>query len=392
MTGVGVGGGEGSSQPIVMWSEAIRGYDFGPDHPLTPRRFGPGIDLLRAVGASRFVEPAEATDGQLTRLHDRRYVRQVRSFSDEPWQPPAMGIGPGDCPPFHGMHEASALVAGGSIGAVGRILAGEASHAFNPGGGLHHAMAARASGFCIYNDVALGVAAARDAGHRVLYVDLDVHHGDGTQALFADDPAVLTCSIHESGRSLFPGTGDVEETGGPAARGTAMNIPLEAYSGDASWLTAVESALPALAAAFRPTFLVSQHGCDSHVLDPLAHLRLTTGAYVRATRLLDSIAHEWCEGRWLATGGGGYDAYRVVPRSWALVWLAQAHREVPERIPEGWRARWSVEAARHGQSPLPLDFLDPAGLVGPEPAATSERNARTAARSIAQTLELLGGT
>ena len=377
-------------QPIVVWSEGILEYDFGPEHPLTPRRFGPGIELLREVGASRFVAPHAASDEQLTRLHERRYVRQVRSFSHDPWQPAAMGIGPGDCPPFHGIHESSALVAGGSIGAVDRILAGEASHVFSPGGGLHHAMAARASGFCIYNDVALGVAAARDAGHRVLYVDLDVHHGDGTQALFADDPEVLTFSIHESGRSLFPGTGDVDEGGGPGAPGTAVNIPLDPYSGDASWLAAVESALPALAAAFRPTFLVTQHGCDSHVLDPLAHLRLTTASYVRATRLLDGIAHEWCEGRWLATGGGGYDAYRVVPRSWALVWLAQAHRDVPPETPAAWRERWSVDAARHHQAPLPVSFLDPAGLAAAESDGMTERNARTAARSVSQALELLG--
>ncbi|MCY7419750.1 MAG: acetoin utilization protein AcuC [Chloroflexi bacterium] len=361
----------------MVWSEAIRAYDFGHQHPLTPRRFGPGIDLLRAVGASRFMEPRAATDDELARLHDRRYIRQVRSFSDDPWQPAAMGIGPGDCPAFHGMHEASALIAGGSIGAVGRILTREATHVFNPGGGLHHAMAARASGFCIYNDVALGVAAARDAGHRVLYLDLDVHHGDGTQELFRDDPKVLTFSLHESGRSLFPGTGDIDETGGAGAPGTAVNIPLEAYSGDDSWLAAVESVVPALAAAFRPTFLVSQHGCDSHVLDPLAHLRVTTGAYARATRLLDSVAHEWCEGRWLATGGGGYEAYRVVPRSWALVWLAQAHRDVPTLVPGEWRERWAAEAARYDETPLPTHFIDAPGSAPAEPAGAEERNAWT---------------
>jgi len=379
----------GLDDPILVWSEAIREYDFGPSHPLTPRRFGPGIELLRDVGATRIVAPQPATDAQLARLHSTRYIRQVRSFSADPWQPPAMGIGPGDCPPFHGIHEASALVAGGSIGAVDRILAGDAVHAFNPGGGLHHAMASRASGFCIYNDVALAVAAARDAGHRVLYVDLDVHHGDGTQELFADDPQVLTLSIHESGRTLFPGTGDADDAGGPGARGTAVNLPLDADSGDASWLAAVESVVPALSEAFRPTFLVSQHGCDSHVFDPLAHLRLTTAAYARATRLLDEMAHTWCDGRWLATGGGGYDAYRVVPRSWALVWLAQAHRDVPEVVPEAWRARWSAEAEQHDQAPLPLTFIDPVGLAAPEPAGVGERNARIVAASLAQARDSL---
>ncbi len=376
--------------PIVVWSEGIRAYDFGPSHPLTPRRFGPGIDLVREVGASRFLEPQEASDEALGRLHEARYIRQVRSFSDDAWQPSTMGIGPGDCPPFHGMHEASALVAGASVAATMAVLAGDTSPAFNPGGGLHHAMAARASGFCIYNDVALAVAAARDAGHRVLYVDLDVHHGDGTQALFWDDPDVLTFSIHESGRTLFPGTGFLDETGGRGAEGTAVNVPLDPMTATPSWLRAVELVVPALAEAFRPTFLVTQHGCDSHVLDPLAHLRLTTDAYARATRLLDEIAHRWCDGRWVATGGGGYDAYRVVPRSWALVWLAQAHLDAPDAIPDVWRERWADESAAHGQSPPPGSFLDDARLQLPEPDGVAERNLRTAEQALARTLELLG--
>ena len=375
--------------PLVVWGEAILDYDFGPEHPLTPRRFGPGLDLLRAVGAARFLVPPEATDAQLERLHRRAYIRQVRSFSGDPWQPSAMGIGSGDCPPFHGMHEASATVAGGSIAAMEAILAGEASHAFNPGGGLHHAMAGHASGFCIYNDVALAVATARDAGHRVLYVDIDVHHGDGTQALFWDDPTVLTVSVHEDGRSLFPGTGAVAERGGPDAPGSALNVPLEAYSGDASWLLAIESVLPALAEAFRPTILVSQHGCDTHVYDPLAHLRVTTAAYARATALLDEVAHRWCDDRWLATGGGGYDAYRVVPRSWSLVWLAQAHQPVPEQTPAPWRERWSTEAARFRQAPLPEVFLDPPGTATSEPDGVRERNQRTIDHALSGGLDLL---
>jgi acetoin utilization protein AcuC len=378
-----------AQRPVVVWGEAVRGYDFGPGHPLTPRRFGPGMDLLREVGADRFLEPFEATDAQVERLHDPRYVRQVRSFSDHPDQPPDRGIGPGDCPPFHGMHEASATIVGGSIAGVEAILRGDAEHAFNPAGGLHHAMRGHASGFCIYNDVALAVAAARDAGHRVLYVDLDVHHGDGTQALFWDDPNVLTLSVHENGQALFPGSGFLEETGGPQAPGTAVNVPLEPYSGDASWLAAVERAVPALADAFRPTFLVSQDGCDSHALDPLAHLRVTTAGYARAARLLDRVAHLHCDGRWFATGGGGYDAYGVVPRSWAMVWLAQAHRDVPAQTPAAWRTRWADEAEAFGQSPIPEAMLDPADLVAAEPEAASARNAATAERAVTQALRLM---
>ncbi len=381
--------GTAPDQPLLVYGDINLQYDFGPEHPLTPRRFPPSIDLLRSIGATNFLEPRVATDGELTRLHTPGYVRTVQEFSSVPWHPPEAGIGPGDCPRFDGMHEASAAVAGGSIEAVDRILTGQVEHAFNPGGGLHHAMADRASGFCIYNDVALAVARARDAGHRVLYVDLDVHHGDGTQALFWDDPQVLTLSIHESGMSLFPGTGFVEERGGEHAPGTAVNVPLQAYSADASWLAAVERMVPALADAYRPTFLVSQHGCDTHVYDPLAHLRLTTRAYRAVTLLLDQVAHEHCGGRWMATGGGGYDAYRVVPRSWSLIWLAQAHRDPPEQIDAQWRARWAEESAGYHQSPPPVDWLDPEGLVKPEAPGLAEANAAMVDRALSGALELI---
>ena len=277
------------------------------------------------------------------------------------------------------------MVAGGSIDAMRLILVGDERHAFQPGGGLHHAQRDRASGFCIYNDVALAVAEARDAGHRVLYVDLDVHHGDGVQWLFWDDPQVLTCSIHETGMSLFPGSGFVDETGGPDAPGSAVNVPLEPSSGDRSWLHAVETVVPALAERFQPTMLVTQHGCDSHALDPLAHLRVTTAAYARALALLDGIAHRWTDGRWFATGGGGYDVYSVVPRSWALVWLTQAHVDIPEATPPAWCGRWAGDAARHRQSAPSAVMLDPADLVAPDPDRLFDRNRATVERALAIT-------
>jgi acetoin utilization protein AcuC len=378
-----------TAEPLVVYGDVSLSYDFGSEHPLTPRRFGPSIDLMRTIGAARFLEPRVGTDEELRRLHAPEYIRAVRRFSDDPFLPPEAGIGPGDCPPFDGMHDSSAAVAGGSIDAVDRILAGEVEHAFNPGGGLHHAMRGRASGFCIYNDVALAVARARDAGHRVLYVDLDVHHGDGTQALFWDDPAVLTLSIHETGTALFPGTGFVDERGGPQALGTAVNVPLQPYSGDGSWLPAVSEVVPALADAFRPTFLVTQHGCDTHAYDPLAHLRLTTRAYRAATLLLDEIAHRHTGGRWLATGGGGYDAYRVVPRSWSLVWLAQAHRDLPAETDPSWRDRWAGESEAYDQSPPPTTFVDPPDLVRDDPPDLVAANRKTAERALTGTLELL---
>jgi acetoin utilization protein AcuC len=220
-------------------------------------------------------------------------------------------------------------------------------------------------------------------------VDIDVHHGDGTQSLFWDDPDVLTISVHETGRTLFPGTGFVEEHGGREAPGTALNVPLEPYSGEPSWVPAVERAVEAMADRFRPTFLVTQHGCDTHAWDPLAHLRVTTAAYARVTRFLDGIAHRYCEGRWLATGGGGYDAFRVVPRSWALVWLAQAHREPPAETPVAWRERWNADAERYSGGAAPIAYIDPPGTAAAEPEGFKARNHQTLERAINQALDLL---
>jgi acetoin utilization protein AcuC len=361
--------------PLVVFGPRSLEYDFGPSHPLSPRRFGPGIDLLRAVGAGDgpWLEPEPATDEELGRLHSAGYIATVRRFSADPdaaLEQPEAGIGPGDDPPFAGMHEASAGVAGGSIRAMEAILQGDARHAYQPGGGLHHAMRSKASGFCVYNDVALAIDRARREGLRVLYVDLDVHHGDGVQALFYADPNVLTVSFHESGRWLFPGTGFVGELGEDAAAATSVNVPLEPGSGPEMWLRAVRSVVPPLAASFGPDVVVSQHGADGHFWDPLAHLALTTTAMGQAARLVDAVAHRYAGGRWFATGGGGYSVYRVVPRAWALTWLAAAHREIPEAgaLPEAWRSRWEADAVRFHDAPLPERFEDDSDM-GPGASA-----------------------
>jgi acetoin utilization protein AcuC len=338
--------------------------------------------LLRAVGAEPGLAPEPAADDELEWLHSADYIAAVRRFSVDPGRPPEAGIGPGDDPAFAGMHEAAATVAGGSIRAMEAILRGDVEHAYQPGGGLHHAMRSRASGFCVYNDVALAIARARRDGLRVLYVDLDVHHGDGVQALHHDDPGVMTISFHESGRSLFPGTGSVSEMGEGIAAGTSVNVPLEPMCGPEAWLAAVRAVVPALAAAFGPDVIVSQHGADGHVWDPLAHLSLTTTAMGEAARLVDRVAHRYAGGRWFATGGGGYSIYRVVPRVWALTWLAMAHREVPGPVPAEWRARWEGDAARWDDAPLPEGFEDAADVL-------SDRSISPAAAERAETTVLL---
>jgi acetoin utilization protein AcuC len=374
---------------LLVFGPRSTDYDFGPDHPLTPRRFGPGIDLLRAVGAEPGLAPEPATDEELLWCHSPRYLDAVKRFSYDPFLFAALGIGDGgDCPPFAGMHEASAAVAGGSIRAVEAILRGDDEHAQHPGGGLHHAMPERASGFCIYNDPALAIARARRDGLRVLYIDLDVHHGDGVQAMHWDDPGVLTFSIHETGRALFPGTGEVDEVGEGVSSGTSVNVPLPPGTGEGAWLDAVTLLVPELAATFGPDLIVSQHGADSHAWDPLAHLNVTTTAHGAAARLVDTVSHLHGRGRWLATGGGGYDAYRVVPRTWALTWLAGAHREVPAMTPPAWRDRWASEAERYGQAPLPDRFDDEpnAGLRDDAMEAAAEDRAAAIAALVRRVL------
>jgi acetoin utilization protein AcuC len=365
---------------LLVFGPRSTTYDFGPSHPLTPRRFGPGIDLLRSLGAEPGLAPEPASDDELRWAHSRRYIETVRRFSDSPYGWPEAGIGEGgDDPAFAGMHDAAAAVAGGSIRAMEAILRGDIEHAFHPGGGLHHAMRDRASGFCIYDDPALAIARARADALRVLYLDFDVHHGDGVQAIHAHDPGVLTVSIHETGRYLFPGTGGVGELGVGVAAGTAVNIPLEPYTGERAWLPAVDGLVPELAAAFGPDVIVSQHGADSHAWDPLAHLNMTTTAMGAAARLVDHVAHRYASGRWLATGGGGYDAYRVVPRSWSLVWLAGEHREVPSSTPRAWRDRWAADGARYGQTPPPETFNDLPNAGEPIDAAQASADDRSAA-------------
>jgi acetoin utilization protein AcuC len=376
-----------SDGPLLVYGPRSTTYDFGPGHPLTPLRFGPGIDLLREIGAEPGLAPEPASDEDLLLCHDPAYLAAVRRLSADPDGPPEVGIGHyTDDPPFAGMHEAAAAVAGGSLAAMRAILAGDAEHAFHPGGGLHHAMRDHASGFCIYDDPALAIALARQAGRRVLYIDLDVHHGDGVEALHAADPDVMTVSIHESGRTLFPGTGFVGQVPAGAAPGSVVDVPLEAFTGADVWLEAVEAVVGLAAGRFKPDLVVSQHGADSHAWDPLAHLRVTTTAMGAAARLVDSIAHRYADGRWLATGGGGYDAYRVVPRMWALVWLAGAHRPVPGSTPSEWRERWASPAEAFGTPGMPSQFEDP-----PEVGASADRLTKAADATSRRTIdEVLG--
>jgi acetoin utilization protein AcuC len=311
-------------------------YQLSEDHPLQPIRVKLTVELIERLGlleGARMLAPREATDEELERSHSPAFIELVRRLSDpisrrdvSPGVIGRHGFGTPDNPIADGMHAGAATVAGASVVAAEAVHSGAALHAFSPGGGLHHAQRERASGFCVYNDVAVAAAWLRDQGHRVACVDVDVHHGDGTQFLFEDDPRVLTISIHESGRYLFPGTGFPDETGTGAGVGTNANLPLAPYTWDEPWLAAFDAVVPALLRRFRPTVLLTQDGCDSHLLDPLAHLRNSTAIWPHVGRRFHELAHELCDGRWVALGGGGYAIREVVPRAWTLLFAEMVER------------------------------------------------------------------
>ncbi|WP_432068922.1 acetoin utilization protein AcuC [Streptomyces sp. C10-9-1] len=377
-----------SGRGLLMWDEAVTGYDFGDSHPMDPVRLALTMGLVRAYGLERAIEVVAAKpagDSTLRLVHREDYIAAVRAASREPRSADqSYGLGTVDDPAFVGMHETSALIAGQSVGAAEALWRGEAEHAVNFAGGLHHAMPGGASGFCIYNDAALAIARLLELGaERVAYVDVDVHHGDGVQAAFWDDPRVLTISLHEHPKTLFPQTGWPDETGGEgAAEGSAVNLALPAGTGDEGWVRAFHAVVPELLADFAPQVLVTQHGADTHFEDPLAHLAVSLDAQRAVQVACHDLAHAHAGGRWLALGGGGYEVVGVVPRSWTHLVGIAAHRPVePESaVPASWRAevyartrqlapgrmtdgRWPVRVRGWEEGYDPADRLDQAILA-----------------------------
>jgi acetoin utilization protein AcuC len=325
----------------VAWDERLTGYDFGPGHPLAPVRVELTVALAEAFGVLAgpgvtVAAPAAASTAELELVHDPRYITAVRTGVADA----AFGLGTPDNPVFSGMHEASALVAGATLAAAAAVWESRAQHGVSVAGGLHHAMRGMASGFCVYNDPAIAIRWLLGQGaERIAYVDVDVHHGDGVEAAFWDDPRVLTISLHEHPMTLFPGTGLPDDSGGPGAEGMAVNVALPAGTGDAGWLRAFDAVVPPLLRAFRPQVLVSQHGCDSHRLDPLAHLELSIDAQRAAHARLHHLAHETAGGHWVLTGGGGYELVHVVPRTWTHLLAEAAGRPLDPAAatPGAWR-------------------------------------------------------
>jgi acetoin utilization protein AcuC len=357
----------------VVWDESFLAYNFGPTHPMSPVRVDLTIRLARELGVLdhagvRIIDAQPASDELLRLVHVQGYIDAVKEAGHTGKTNLIRGLGDDDNPVFPSMHEASAHIVGATVACAAAVLNGQVEHAVNVTGGLHHAMPDHASGFCVYNDPAVAIAWLLASGvQRVAYVDVDVHHGDGVERVFYDDPRVMTVSLHESGRTLWPGTGWPDRCGGPAALGTAVNVALPAGTGDDRWLRAFHAIVPPLVEAFAPQFLVTQHGADTHLLDPLADLALTVDAQRAAAVELHALAHRFTGGRWLATGGGGYEVVDVVPRAWThLIAEAVGHPVDPATdVPATWReyvvallGRPGPARMTDGRPPRWRDFAD----------------------------------
>ena len=322
-----------------IYSDRYQQFDYGPGHPLRNTRLALTHELCQAYGllglpTTRLVEARDATEEEGAAFHRPDYVDVLRA-ADRGHMPPNLwdyGLGTSDNPIFPGVYAWSLLTTGASLQAMELVDAGQVDCAFNIAGGLHHAAAARAAGFCYVNDAAVIIKHMVRRGRRVAYVDIDAHHGDGVQFGFYDTDRVLTISIHESGESLFPGTGFVEEIGRGRGIGYAVNAPLLPGSDDEIFLWALDQVVPPLLTAFKPDVLVTQLGADTHRTDPLTNLALTTGGFAEAVRRLQPLCRKW-----IALGGGGYNLENV-PRSWTLAWAIMNRREVPDEMPDSFRA------------------------------------------------------
>ncbi|WP_216895457.1 acetoin utilization protein AcuC [Nocardia alni] len=325
------------SDATVVWTDRFLEYTWTPEHPMKPARLRFTIALARALGLLEGVEllaPAPAGEAELLRVHTPAYLEAVRHA--EPAAPGALipesapyGLGTQDNPIFPRMHEAASVIVGGTLAAAGEIAAGRTRRAVSIGGGMHHAMAEAASGFCVYNDAAVAISWLLDNGFdRIAYVDVDVHHGDGVQRAFYGDPRVLTISIHQHPATLWPNTGWPEEIGAGPAEGTAINLGVQPGTRDAQWLRGLHAVVPGALAAFRPQLLVGQCGVDTHREDPLADLALTVDGQRAAFLAMREWADRYAEGRWLAVGGGGYGVVRVVPRAWTHLLATALDRDI----------------------------------------------------------------
>jgi acetoin utilization protein AcuC len=324
------------------------------------------------------IEPPAATRDDVLTVHAESLVEHVEAAGrGEPKAAASRyGLGTADVPIFDGMDDAARSLAGGTLHGARLIASGDATRVVQLGGGLHHAHKKLASGFCIYNDLSIAIQHLRNAGRRVAYLDIDVHHGDGVQWIHYDDPEVLTLSLHESGRYLFPGTGSVSELGEEPGHGLSLNVPLEPYTENESYLECFDRVVPYAMAQFDPDVIVAQCGADAHASDPLADLMLTTQAYEQLFRQIMNLADDHTGGRLLLTLGGGY-RFDATVRIWAMLYLMATGQDLPETLPADWRERWE---ARRGESVSSTLHDKPRSFDVPRRDTIVEQNRRVSKR------------
>lgn len=320
-------------EAIFVYSPELEKYHYPPEHPFNTIRAKRVRDTVNSMALLsgdnvREVPPAPAHRITLKKFHSARYLHALKNASQGRWdvEALAMGIGTSDCPVFAGLYEYTVLAVGGTLVACEQILSGQAEIAFNPSGGYHHAGPERAAGFCYINDMALACMVLAEKGKRVLYLDVDVHHGDGVAYAFYDRSDVMTISFHQDPRTLFPGTGFEHEIGTGQGKGYCVNVPLPVGTYDEVYLKAFEAIALPLIKAYNPDVLVFELGADALAGDPLAHLQLTNNVYAEIIHHLLNFNKPI-----VATGGGGYNVKNTV-RAWALAWSIFCGADVGEHL------------------------------------------------------------
>lgn len=356
----------------VIWSDEFLDYKWAYTHPMSPIRLALTMDLARGLGVLDGVEdtpPLPVDDDLLRTVHTQGYIDAVRAVGSGtaslggPMLERLFGLGSEDNPVFDRMHDAGAMLVGGTLAAAQAVHSGAVQRAVNIGGGMHHAMAGHAAGFCIYNDAAVAIKWLLEQGYdRIAYVDIDAHHGDGVQVQFEHDPRVMTISLHQHPATLWPGTGWPTEVGTDAAAGTAVNVALMPGTQDRLWLRAFHATVPSMIAAFKPQIILTQVGVDSHRADPLTDLALTVDGQAAAMRALRDLADKYCEGRWIAVGGGGYGVINVVPRAWTHLLATALDRDIDPATPIG--AEWMASAVDLSGKVHPDYARPPVGMMG----------------------------
>jgi acetoin utilization protein AcuC len=332
------------TKTAFIYSDEFTKYDYGPNHPFKIFRLKLTYELIKAYGLlslpdTRYIEARKAEEEELLLFHDREYIETLKAANVGIEVPNvySYGIKPGDNPIFNGLFDWSKLVTGASLQAASMVDNGEVDIAFNISGGLHHAMASKASGFCYINDIVIAIISLLKKGRRVAYIDIDAHHCDGVQNAFYNTDRVLTISIHETGEMLFPGTGFENETGKGEGDGYSVNIPMPPSSNDELFVYAFNEIVPPLVKKFKPDIVVTQLGVDSFYSDPLTHLNYTNNGYCEIVKKIKEISP-----RWVALGGGGYDISNVA-RAWTLAWAIMNEIEIPDEIPGNFIRKYSRE-------------------------------------------------